>query len=147
MTPLVLLDVNVVVALFDPEHIHHEPAHRWFGSVRKSGWATCPITENGVIRILSNPAYGANHESTERIVERLRAFRGSGFHQFWPDALSLCDGSIFAAPLPVGHRQITDIYLLGLAKHHGGRLATFDRTIPIGALKRARAEDLVIIPA
>jgi hypothetical protein len=147
MTAAVLLDVNVLVALFDPDHIHHEAAHRWFRSIRKTGWATCPITENGVARILSNAAYGANHEPAERIVEKLRAFRASGFHRFWPDDVSLCDNSIFAAPLPAGHRQVTDIYLLALAKRHAGRLATFDRTIPFGAVKRARADDLMIIPA
>ena len=84
MSPTSLLDVNVLIALFDPDHIHHEQAHLWFGDRRSHVWATCPLTENGVVRILSNPAYAPAAERPARIVERIEAFRASGDHRFWP---------------------------------------------------------------
>lgn len=140
-----LLDVNLLVALFDPDHIHHDAAHDWFVDNKEDGWATCPITENGVVRILSNLRYSPAAEPPARIVDRLRAFCESGGHVFWPDDVSLREGKWFVAGAPVSHRQITDVYLLGLAKRHGGRLATFDRTIPVRAVSSAVAEDLVVI--
>lgn len=141
----ILLDVNVLVALFDPDHIHHDTAHDWFADSREAGWATCPLTENGVVRILSNPRYSPTAEPPARIVKRLRTFCASGHHVFWADDVSLRDDRRFVADAPVSHRQITDIYLLGLAKQHGSRLATFDRTIPIAAVPSAKAHDLVVI--
>jgi toxin-antitoxin system PIN domain toxin len=140
-----LLDVNLLVALFDPDHIHHEPAHDWFADNRARGWATCPITESGFIRVLTNPAYGALGVRAAELVARLRAFRTSGHHQFWPDDISPLDESLFDAALVVGHRQLTDVYLLGLARKRGARLATFDRTIPIKAVVGASADTLEII--
>jgi toxin-antitoxin system PIN domain toxin len=140
-----LLDVNLLVALFDPDHVHHEPAHRWFGDHRSSGWATCPLTENGVVRILSNPAYSPSAERPAEIARRLGSFRASGHHVFWPDDVSVCDTRVFS--LTVGHRQLTDVYLLGLAVAHRGLLATFDRSIPLRAVRGARPDDLVVIDA
>lgn len=140
-----LLDVNVLVALFDPDHIHHDTAHDWFADSREAGWATCPLTENGVVRILSNPRYSPVAEPPARIVDRLRAFCASAHHVFWADDVSLQDDRRFVADAPVSYRQITDVYLLGLAKQHGGRLATFDRTIPIAAVRGAALRDLVMI--
>jgi len=140
-----LLDVNVLVALFDPDHVHHEAAHGWFGAEKPAGWATCPLTENGFVRVLSNPAYSASPGRPAELAERLRAFRSSGHHVFWPDDASLCDTRLFA--LSVSHRQLTDVYLLGLARARGGRLATFDRSIPLRAVRGAGPEHLVVIPA
>ncbi len=140
-----LLDVNVLVALFDPDHVHHEAAHGWFGAEKPAGWATCPLTENGLIRVLSNPAYSTAPGRPADLADRLRAFRSSGHHAFWPDDASLCDSRVFT--LSVGHRQLTDVYLLGLARAHGGRLATFDRSIPLKAVRGAGPEHLVVIPA
>ena len=142
-----LLDVNVLVALFDPDHVHHETAHDWFADHRHEGWATCPLTENAVIRILSNLAYSPTAEPPAQIVQRLRAFCASGDHRFWPDDVSLRDEQWLSPDVPVSHRQVTDVYLLALARHHAGRLATFDRTIPIGASPRASADDLMVIAA
>ncbi len=139
-----LLDVNVLIALFDPEHVHHEAAHAWFGTQRESGWATCPLTENAAVRILSNPAYGFTTAPKE-LARRLAAFRESGHHSFWPDDLSLCDTTVF--DLAVGHRQLTDVYLLGLAVARDGFLATFDRSIPLKAVRGARPADLVVLDA
>jgi toxin-antitoxin system PIN domain toxin len=140
-----LLDVNVLVALFDPDHVHHEPAHAWFGTHRSAGWATCPLTENGVVRILSNPAYSPSAERPAQIARRVAAFRESGNHVFWPDDVSVCDSS--ALSLTVGHRQLTDVYLLALAVRHGARLVTFDRSIPVKAVRGARADHLAVIDA
>lgn len=147
MSLVTLLDVNALVALFDPDHVHHEAAHRWFAAHRSAGWATCPLTENGVVRVLSNPAYSATAERPAQVIERLRAFCESGDHAFWPDGVSLRDTATFLSTLPIAYRQLTDVYLLGLAKTQGGRLATFDRRIPIGALVGGRAEHLLVIPA
>lgn len=140
-----LLDVNLLVALFDPDHVHHDLAHDWFADARESGWATCPITENGFVRVLSNPSYGASTVAVTDLVKRLHAFRKSGQHEFWSDTVSLADKRIFNAPFVRGHRQLTDVYLLGLAFKMGGRLATFDRTIPVSAVKGATPETLQVI--
>lgn len=124
-----LLDVNVLVALFDPDHVHHQTAHDWLAENREEGWATCPLTENGLVRILSNPAYPGRRTTVQDAVDRLTAFRGSGDHEFWPDTLSLCDDGRFRFPQVGGHRRLTDVYLLALAVQRGGCLATFDRRI------------------
>ncbi len=142
---LALLDVNVLVALFDPDHVHHDTAHDWFADNRGGGWATCPLTENGVVRVLSNLRYSPAAEPSSRIVERLRGVCESGHHVFWADDVSLRDVSRFVAGAPISHRQVTDAYLLGLAKRHGGRLATFDRTIPLEAVPGGVADDLIVI--
>jgi len=138
-----LLDVNVLVALFDPHHIHHDAAHDWFAANRDAGWATCPMTENGFIRVVSHPTYGLG-ERVESAAARLRAFCTSGGHQFWRDAISLRD-EIFDLAHAGGAKQLPDIYLLGLAANRKARLATFDRSIPIGAVRGATEETLVRI--
>ena len=140
-----LLDVNVLVALFDPDHVHHDTAHDWFADSHGDGWATCPITENGVVRILSNLRYSPTAEPSARIVMRLRGMCESRHHLFWADDVSLRDVHRFAETAPISHRQVTDAYLLGLAKQHGGRLATFDRTIPLETVHGGVADDLIVI--
>jgi hypothetical protein len=148
VTTPALLDVNVLVALFDPDHVHHELAHDWFADNRRHGWATCPVTESGFLRVLSNPAYGISEVARPGdLVARLRRFCASGHHQFWPDAVSLRDEMLFDLAMVAGHRQLTDVYLLGLAKKEGGRLATFDRTIPLKAVKGLRPDVLAVITA
>ena len=142
-----MLDVNVLVALFDPDHVHHDAAHAWFAANRAAGWATCPITENALVRILSNVAYIDPPEPPAAVVRRLQAFCASGEHVFWPDEISLRHEDLFAAHLPVTHRRITDVYLLGLATRRRGRLVTFDRTIPLGAVIGAGPDALVILAA
>lgn len=140
-----LLDVNVLVALFDPDHIHHEPSHAWLAEHRTEGWATCPLTENGLVRILASAAYRGEPVPAARVVERLSAFRRSGHHSFWPDEISLCDAARFAAGLPVASRQLTDVYLLGLAVSRNGRLVTFDRSIPVAAVADASERHLSVL--
>jgi hypothetical protein len=140
-----LLDVNLLVALFDPDHVHHDLAHDWFADHRAGGWATCPVTENGLVRVLANPHYGAALTRPLELMERLRRFCASGQHAFWPATLSLRDEELFKPAFIRGHRQLTDVYLLGLAVKMGGCLATFDRTIPLGAVAGATREALQVV--
>jgi toxin-antitoxin system PIN domain toxin len=138
-----LLDVNVLVALFDPHHVQHDAAHDWFAANRDFGWATCPITEAGFVRVVSSAAYGAHAERAASAVERLRAFSASGGHQFWRDAISLQDDLFDLAR--AGSRQLTDVYLLGLAVNRKGRLATFDRSLPLGAVRGATRDHVAVV--
>ncbi len=140
-----LLDINLLIALFDPDHIHHEPAHDWFADHHRHGWATCPVTENGFVRILANPAYGSAMPRAAELVSRLYRFCRSPNHQFWPDDISLRDEARFHRRVVGGHRQLTDIYLLGLATHRKGRLATFDRTIPVDTVVGASGATLAVV--
>jgi uncharacterized protein len=144
---IALLDANVLIALFDPSHPQHELAHQWFGRNRKRGWATCSITINGFVRIVSNPAYRSVEATAADAILRLRTLCSSQNHHFWRDDLSLLDGAIFRPEAIVSHRQITDIYLLALAIRHGGRIATFDRSIPVKPVVGAKSDSLEIIGA
>lgn len=144
MSRVALLDVNVLVALFDPDHVHHELAHDWFADHRHHGWATCPITENGLVRVLSNPAYGSSLRPAA-VTGALARFRASGNHTFWPATVSITDGTVFDLSVASGHGQLTDVYLLGLASAMSGCLATFDRAVPITAVIGATAAQLQII--
>jgi len=142
-----LLDVNVLVALFDAAHVHHDAAHSWFGAAGRNAWATCPITENGLIRILSHPKYPTVTATSAELIERLTVFRDSGGHAFWPDDVSLTDPRLFRADRIGGHGKVTDAYLVGLAARHGGKLATFDARIPSGALVEPGTQVVELIPA
>ena len=145
MSRVALLDVNLLVALFDPDHIHHEVAHGWFEDHRAAGWATCPMTESGFLRVLSNPAYEAAVKRPLDLIARLRQFCSSGHHVFWPATVSLREESAFNPAMIRGHRQLTDVCLLGLTVRMGGRLATFDHTIPLGAVVGATRESVAIV--
>ena len=142
-----LLDVNVLVALFVARHVHHELAHDWFADQRSLGWATCPITENGFVRLMSQPVGTSVVYRPAEALDMLRVFCRSGHHHFWKDSVSLADERVFDPSLIRGHKQITDVYLLGLAKSSGGALATFDRTISLGAVKGATKSHLQVISA
>ena len=128
-----LLDVNFLVALFDAQHANHDAAHRWFGATGAADWATCPITEAGCVRVLSNPAYPTVAASPQEALRRLARFCDAGGHCFWPDDLSLrsCLDDVTARRLQ-GHHQLTDFHLAALAAHRRGRLVTFD-----GRLRRS----------
>jgi toxin-antitoxin system PIN domain toxin len=141
-----LLDVNVVIALLDPDHAFHERAHDWWKTNAKSGWASCPIVENGVVRIMSNPDYSQKARFTPAdLISRLEQFAAQTDHEFWADDVSLRDGKVFTAERMHSSRQLTDLYLLALAAKHGGKLATFDRGFPISAARIAKAENLCAV--
>jgi uncharacterized protein len=145
VTRAALLDVNVLVALFDPDHVHHELAHDWFADHRGEGWASCPITQNGLIRVLANPRYGSPASNLRVVRDAVSRFLSSKEHQFWSDDVSIADDTIFDVAGMVGHRQITDVYLLGLARKRKGHLVTFDRSIPLRAVVGADATVLTVI--
>jgi hypothetical protein len=141
-----LLDVNVLVALFDEAHIFNERAHAWLERNRQSGIATCPLTENGLVRILSHPRYSQiQHLSPAVIIARLARFCACSDHLFWADDVSLRDVDCFRADRISGSRQVTDSYLLALALQHGGRLVTLDHQIVVASVKDAQPEHLVVI--
>jgi toxin-antitoxin system PIN domain toxin len=143
-----LLDVNVLIALFNEHHIHHEAAHDWFADHQDEPWATCPLTENAFLRILSDPSQRATRLPMSTLADHLGRFCRDERHQFWPDAVSMYDESLLDISLLHGHRQLTDVYLLGLAVKRGGRLVTFDQSIPIASVRGAtRASLEVIAPA
>lgn len=125
-----LLDVNLLVALFDRQHINHEAAHDWFARRGIDSWATCPITENGFLRVISNPAYLTVMATPMEAADHLAKFCSSIGHTFWPDEISLIGVlSDTVKKRFLGHGQITDFYLAALAHHNRGRLATFDGSL------------------
>jgi toxin-antitoxin system PIN domain toxin len=137
-----LLDVNVLIALLDSDHASHGSAVAWFSGNGARGWASCPITQNGCVRIMSHPGY-PNAFSVVEVVERLRAATAHPAHEFWPDSQSLLDQRLIDPTRVHGPRQLTDVYLLALAVKQGGRLVTFDATIATGAVKGAKPQHLV----
>ena len=141
-----LLDVNVLIALLDPVHVNHDAAHRWFAELGDYRWATCPITENAVIRIFSNPSYPSVDWLPNEVMDHLDGFLTDALnHVFWKDDVSLQDDSLFKRQMIRGHKQLTDIYLLGLTVKHDGKLTTFDRSIPWQAVRGASENHLELI--
>ncbi|HEX3718796.1 MAG TPA: TA system VapC family ribonuclease toxin [Verrucomicrobiae bacterium] len=141
-----LLDINVLIALLDPDHVFHDRAHTWWKGQARSGWASCPLTENGLVRIMSNPAYSrAEKFGPGDLIERVDLFASQSNHEFWPDELSLRDKTVFARDRLHSSRTTTDIYLLALAVKHRGFLATFDPAIPVSAVRGAATESLFAI--
>jgi uncharacterized protein len=123
-----LLDVNLLLALSDPMHVHHELAHRWFASKGDLSWATCPLTENGFVRVASHPSYPNRPGDVIAVLAILHQLCESLGHVFWPDDVSIQD--ILTPGAIITHAQVTDVYLAGLAVRRQGRLATLDRRIP-----------------
>lgn len=124
-----LLDVNVLIALAWPNHVHHAPAQRWFAASGQKSWATCPLTQLAFVRISSNPAIVAAAVSPREAVRLMADVTARPGHEFWPDTLELTGVTEFSSAALVGHRQVTDAYLVALARNRGGRLATFDRGV------------------
>ena len=136
MTPS-LLDINVLVALLDALHPHHARASDWFSVNGVYGWLTCPLTQNGCVRILSQPSY-PRPLSVAVAMERLGDAVSTEYHQFIPDDISLLDYAQVNAQRILGYRQITDVYLLALAVAHDARLVTLDRRISLEAVHGAK---------
>ncbi len=137
-----LLDVNVLVALMWTAHGSHLRAQEWFARNARHGWATCPLTQAGFVRIISNPAFSPDAVTPREAAGLLHTNLGHRHHKFWADDIPLADAIEPLLPHLLGHRQITDAYLLGLAKHHRARLATMDRAILL-LLPDASERDLV----
>ncbi len=139
-----LLDINVLIALIDPDHVSHTVAKTWWVLNREQGWASCPLTQNGCVRIVSQPAY-PNPQAATTVITLLAGTCADVFHEFWPDDASLLDHRQFHHAHIHGHRQITDLYLLGLAVRHSGRLVTFDGCIPLSAVHGATKLHMLVL--
>lgn len=124
-----LLDVNVLIALVDPSHVHHNIAHDWFADEGSASFATCPITENGLVRIVGNPRYPNSPGTPAIAAELLAGIRELAGHEFWPDDISLMDQRYFALGRLLSPAQLTDSYLLALARRREGMLATLDKKL------------------
>jgi toxin-antitoxin system PIN domain toxin len=140
-----LLDVNVLIALLDGNHVLHNMAHEWFRSSTIDGWASCPIVENGVVRVMTGPNYKRRTPLAVADVVAALAELTRTDHQFWPDDISITDPHLFAADRVHGPGQLTDVYLLALAINNKGRFVTFDRRIPLNAVPSAKDGELVVI--
>lgn len=139
-----LLDVNVLIALLDENHADHEVVSAWFTAHIGQGWASCPLTQNGCVRILSQPRY-PNALDTAQAVARLRVAVSTPHHLFIADDISLLNDAVVDRQKLLGPRKLTDIYLLALAVAHGARLVTLDKSVPLAAVRGAREESLVVI--
>jgi toxin-antitoxin system PIN domain toxin len=139
-----LLDINVLIALLDLDHTHHREARKWLEVEAKQGWASCPITQNGCVRVMSQEGY-PNPLPISSVIARLSVATQTSYHEFWPDDVSILGEAYIQADRVHGPKQITDIYLLALAVQHNGRLVTFDATIPTSAVPSARKHHLHVV--
>lgn len=137
-----LLDVNVLIALLDAGHLHHQLASQWLAAEIHHGWASCPLTQNGCLRIMSQPAYPQALPVTA-VAQRLAAAANHAAHVFLPDDYSLLDTQQLNWKHLMGHRQVTDAYLLGLAVRHQCRFVTLDKRINPDIVAGAGSEHCV----
>ena len=139
-----LLDVNVLIALLDEGHVHHGLAMSWLESEIRYGWASCPLTQNGCIRIMSQPKYHGSLAAAQ-VAGRLAEAANCPDHEFWAADVNMFTEGVFDWNRVLGNRQVTDVYLLALAVHHGGRFVTLDRRIVTDAVKGAQDKHLVVL--
>lgn len=142
---IALLDVNLLVALAWPGHVSFATVHRWFARHGDAGWATCPITQAGFVRVLSNPAFSSRAVSPGEALAALAKSVTHPAHRFWADSISLQQALEPLAGNLVGHRQVTDAYLFGLALRNKGKLVTLDRAILSLALEPSLREHLEVL--
>ena len=139
-----LLDVNVLIALLDAAHIHHQRASQWLEQSLHHGWASCPLTQNGCLRIMAQPAY-PQALPLAAVAQRLGQAAATPAHLFIADDYSLLDADSLHWPQLLGHRQVTDAYLLGLAVRHGCRFVSFDARVNLAVAPGAKAEHLWVL--
>ena len=139
-----LLDVNVLIALLDSDHVDHQRVRLWVDAEIVHGWASCAITQNGFVRIISQPRYPSPVPPAQAIGKLARA-AATDYHEFWSCSVSLLDEDLIDYGRLHGHRQVTDAYLLALATANGGRFATLDQSIPLSAIRHATAYNLTVI--
>jgi toxin-antitoxin system PIN domain toxin len=139
-----LFDVNVLLALFQPDHIHFERAQTWWTANQQYGWASCPLTQNGFARVISQQSYRKPLPTAEAITRLAEQIERTD-HVFWPDDISIADATTFDRSGILGPNQITDAYLLALAVKHGGRLVTLDQSIKLRAVRGAEPRHLAMI--
>ncbi len=134
-----LLDVNVLIALVDPAHVQHDDVHIWFGRTGRKAFATCPLTENGLLRIVGHPKYPNSPGPPSAVASALLAIRALPGHAFWPASISLVDSPFADASLLSSHSRVTDGYLLALARANQGQLATLDHKLATEVVPGGRA--------
>jgi uncharacterized protein len=139
-----LLDINVLIALLDSDHTSHGVALMWFAKHAREGWASSPITQNGCVRIMSNPSY-PNALPIQAVMKRLADACQEDVHEFWSDEVSLLNPNVVDSTRIHGPRQLTDIYLLALAVEQEGRLVTFDTGVPLALVRKATPDNLVVL--
>ncbi len=139
-----LLDVNVLIALLDDAHVHHALARDWFGAQVAHGWASCPLTQLGCVRIMANPNY-ANAQPAALVAQRLAKAMHTPHHEFWPANANPLGAPGIEWSRVLSARHVTDVYLLSLAVVHGGRFVTFDRHVPWQAVPAAEAKHRVVL--
>lgn len=137
-------DVNVLIALFDPAHQHHAVASEAFVELGSDGWVTCSVVENGFLRVISNPSY-LNAVTLAEAASLLQAAIANTNHRRLDQFVSLLDSDRFLPSKLVSHRQITDLYLLGMAILHDVKLITFDRNIPAHAAVGFETRHLLVL--
>ncbi len=139
-----LLDVNVLIAILDRDHVDHERVRRWLGAEIAHGWASCAITQNGFVRIISQPRYPSPVPPSQAIIRLARA-AATEHHEYWPCSVSLLDDELIDHSRLHGHRQVTDAYLLALATANRGRFVTLDQSISLDVVRHADERNLVVI--
>jgi toxin-antitoxin system PIN domain toxin len=139
-----LLDVNVLISMAWPNHVHHRSAQQWFRNRHHGPWATTPVTESGFVRVSSNRAAIPTAVTPSEALSLLARIRQVADHVFLPDDLEQVIGEHLPADRVVTHRLVTDAHLLALARRHGARLATLDRGV--AAMAGPDADDVVVIP-
>jgi uncharacterized protein len=139
-----LLDVNMLVSLLDPEHAHHLRARAWWDENHGQGWASCPLTQSGLLRVISSQLYPRSLSMVRAFGVLQKQLLVPG-HEFWAEDISIADPAIFDHRHMVGRNQITDCYLLAVAVKHEGRLVTLDQRIVRIAVRGAGPDNLVIL--
>lgn len=139
-----LLDVNVLIALLDADHVDHRRAHEWLDDGMDDGWASCAITENGFVRMISQPRY-PSPVAPAAAIELLARACDAGPHEFWSCSISLLDAHVVDRSRLHGPRQVTDAYLLALAVVNDGRFVTFDRALSLTAVRGATDHHLTVL--
>lgn len=145
MNTTFLLDVNILIAMSWPTHVAHEKVQQWFGRHARAAWATCPFTQTAFVRILSNPAFSPSALTTADAFRLLGSNLNHPGHKFWPDDVGLLEATKGFQSQIVGHQQVADAYLLGLALHHKGRLATLDNGLVALQVGKGAPPDVVTV--
>lgn len=134
------MDVNVLIGLVNPKHVHHQIVKKWFSNIGADTWVTCPITELGFVRIVSNPSFESEYDRPIQASNYLDLLKKRfDNHEFWADTISLTEENIIDVPCIISWKHLTDAYLLGIAYKNNGKLVTLDRGISTNWLKDKKA--------
>lgn len=139
-----LLDINVLLALLDSDHVDHQLARDWISAEIQHGWASCVITQNGFVRIISQPRY-PSPVSPSRAMDLLAHAANTEYHEYWPCTISVLDSKLIDRTRMHGPKQVTEAYLLALAAAHNGRFVTFDQSVALSAVRAAKKDNLTVL--